>query len=346
MNDLVKLPNINKMVRQKDVLGRVYKFKSNSECLGLGIPIIVLLDKSSADSFYLDVEDGADDVPISPTPKKGYAIQLQLRNYLEWYRGDTGRFIPSMPKYSCLKIDSYGEVPIQIKTALEQHLRDSPVHAPSFDCEDCDRCFDSAEALQQHLRNAPAHAPSFDCKTCDRSFGNDKALKQHLRDSPIHQQDTETPLDVFFHSFPTFDYDPFLPPATSYANLRKHEKWRRGDAESDDAWNRYQDALQSELQMWYGAENDLIAWHALCRAIGIKPLPKTCEQCKEIVRRTHINIIDLIEWGRSNRKDKVRTFNKVAELQAYTKETNKIFNNRSDQEGGNGVLRHLLRKIF
>jgi hypothetical protein len=167
-------------------------------------------------------------------------------------------------------------------TALQQHLRDSPVHAPSFDCDDCDRSFDSEEALQQHLRDSPAHAPSFDCETCDRSFGSEEALQQHLRDSRIHQQDTETPLDIFFRSFPTFDYDPSLPPATSYANLRRHEGWRRGSAASDDAWNRYQDALQSELHMWYGAENDLTAWHALCRAIGVEPLPKTCEQCEEV----------------------------------------------------------------
>ena len=35
------------------------------------------------------------------------------------------------------------------KTALEQHLRDSPVHAPFFDCDDCDRSFDSEEALYE-----------------------------------------------------------------------------------------------------------------------------------------------------------------------------------------------------
>jgi hypothetical protein len=146
----------------------------------------------------------------------------------------------------------------------------------------CNSRFDSEEALRQHLRDSPAHAPSFDCDNCDRSFNNEEALRQHLRDSRIHQQDTESPLDVFFRSFPTFDYDPSLPPATSYANLREHKGWRRGSAASDDAWNRYQDALQSELHMWYGAENDLTAWHALCRAIGIEPLPKTCEQCEEV----------------------------------------------------------------
>jgi Zinc-finger double-stranded RNA-binding/Zinc-finger of C2H2 type len=107
----------------------------------------------------------------------------------------------------------------------------------------CNRRFESEEALQQHLRDSPAHAWSFDCDDCDRSFESEEALQQHLRDPRIHQQDTETTLDVFSRSFPTFDYEPSLPPATSYANLREHEGWRRGSAASNDVWNRYQDAL-------------------------------------------------------------------------------------------------------
>lgn len=162
--------------------------------------------------------------------------------------------------------------------SLQQHLRDSPVHARSFDYEDCDRSFNSEEALQQHLRDSPAHASSFDCGDGDRSFESEEALQQRLRDSRIHQHNTETPLDIFFRSFPTFYYDPSLPPATSYSNLQDYKGWRRGDSESKDAWNRYQDALQSEPHMWYGAEDDLTAWHALCRAIGVEPRPKTCDQ--------------------------------------------------------------------
>ncbi|PMD14933.1 hypothetical protein NA56DRAFT_650517 [Hyaloscypha hepaticicola] len=75
------------------------------------------------------------------------------------------------------------------------------------------------EALQQHLRDSQVHARSFDCDDCLRAFDSEEALQQHLWDPRIHQQDTETPLDVLFRSFPTFDYDPSLPPATSYANL-------------------------------------------------------------------------------------------------------------------------------
>ena len=34
--------------------------------------------------------------------------------------------------------------------------------------------------------------------------------------------------------------------------------------------------------MWYDAENDLIAWHAFCRVIGVKSFSQTCEQCEEV----------------------------------------------------------------
>ena len=42
----------------------------------------------------------------------------------------------------------------------------------------------------------------------------------------------------------------------------------------------------------------------------------------------------------------METFDDVAKLRAYTKETGKIFRNTLDQDGGNVVLRHLLRNIF
>jgi hypothetical protein len=149
-------------------------------------------------------------------------------------------------------------------------------------CSRCDRSFPSSWALQQHKRDSPAHAQSFDCDDCNRSFNSEDALEQHLRDSPAHHLVPETPLDAFFRSFPTFEYDPSQPPATSYAHLRAHKGWQRGEAASADAWDRYQDALEGELRLWYGEEDDLAAWHALCHAIGVEPPPQTCDQCEQV----------------------------------------------------------------
>ena len=105
----------------------------------------------------------------------------------------------------------------------------------NYGCVPCDRSFNSEDALEQHIRDSPAHALTFDCETCDRSFSSEDALEQRIRDSPAHQESLETPLDTFFLAFETFDYDSSLPPATSYRHLRENEGWRRGDVASDDA---------------------------------------------------------------------------------------------------------------
>jgi hypothetical protein len=139
-----------------------------------------------------------------------------------------------------------GDLHFSSETALQQHLHDSTNVIDLLIVK---------RLLQQHLWDSPVRAPSFDCETTDGSFSNE-ALGKHLHDSRIHQQDTETPLDVLFCSFLMLGYDTSLPPATSYANLREHEGWRRDDVASDDAWNRYQDVLENELHIWYGGENN------------------------------------------------------------------------------------------
>jgi hypothetical protein len=171
------------------------------------------------------------------------------------------------------------------QSALDQHLNSS-IHASEFICEDCDRSFGSQSALDQHL-NSSIHAPEFVCEDCDRSFSSQSALDQHLNSSihapKFHCEDfNDTPLDQFFLSYPSFEYDRSLPPAESFNSLRRNQRWRRGSLESDEAWDQYQKALKEEFKLWYGAEDDLGAWHALCRAIRIKPLPTTCEESEKV----------------------------------------------------------------
>jgi hypothetical protein len=106
------------------------------------------------------------------------------------------------------------------------------------------------------------------------------------------------------------------------------------------------------------------AWHALCRAIGLELLPRTCNQSEGVrshcinvadscccrshaVRRTHVNTVGLIAWGRrGDHEHRVQTFSSVAKLRAYTKMTGKVFHNTFDQGDGNIVLRYLLRKLI
>ena len=55
-------------------------------------------------------EDDGEYVPISPTPKDGYAVRIRLRNYHEWYS--------LLEKYWYLKIGEYYEVPVQMLDAV------------------------------------------------------------------------------------------------------------------------------------------------------------------------------------------------------------------------------------
>ncbi|KFZ19198.1 hypothetical protein V502_03790 [Pseudogymnoascus sp. VKM F-4520 (FW-2644)] len=214
-------------------------------------------------------------------------------------------------------------------------------------CNLCDRTFSNKKALKQHIRDSQAPAHSYDCKLCNRSFANEERLKQHIRTSPAHASLHNTPLDKFFQSYSQFAYDLALPPPESYARLKAHYGWHRHDADSDDAWDDYQSALKEELTLWFGAEDDIVAWHALCRAIRIRPLPITPKDCLKVVRTRHVNIVDLIEWGREGgdiSETNIQIFNSVTALSEYTKRTGKVFrNNLASSGNGNVVLEHLLR---
>lgn len=238
-------------------------------------------------------------------------------------------------------------------------------------CKPCNKSFKQEADLRRHLRYSPLHQSR--CETCDRIFSRD-GLQQHLQTARVHltgMSVTATPLDKFFLSFPSFAYDPSLPPATSYSRLQRHMGWRRESEGSGEAWHKYQRALEEEVKVWFGKEDDLNSWHTLCRAIGIKQPPPTIAACRsvrnprtyrlimhdcqpanklsQVVRNTHVNIVDLIEWGRRGSGERgVRVFRSQEALREYTTNERKIFPQssvRNDDGETNVVLRHLLRRL-
>ncbi|CZR69189.1 uncharacterized protein PAC_19089 [Phialocephala subalpina] len=115
------------MVQRKDVQGRIYHFKNKEVCENLGItgpdipdiihdlmflaPDIVPGKKHHITPHAFSQEDY---IPISPTPKKPYPIQLRLRSHFVWSRGSLVPAYPSLGPSSYLKIDEWYEVPIQM----------------------------------------------------------------------------------------------------------------------------------------------------------------------------------------------------------------------------------------
>lgn len=122
---------------------------------------------------------------------------------------------------------------------------------------------------------------SWTCPSCDNVF----SLKQKTSHSCAYSiPKSSGPLDNFFRSYPSFHYDASTPPATSFNSLRDHlaklYKWPHKCSERDRLWGRYQDALTEEFNLLFGVKDDLDAWHALCRAVRIEPLPTTCKDCR------------------------------------------------------------------
>jgi hypothetical protein len=62
-----------------------------------------------------------------------------------------------------------------------------------------------------------------------------------------------------------------------------------------------------------------------------------------VVKKKHVNIVDLIQWAREREIGQVKIFRTVKELSEYSYEEGKIYT--KDQLGQGAVLRYLLRHI-
>lgn len=150
----------------------------------------------------------------------------------------------------------------------------------------------SGATVAQHTKPKKREAPNttenpqptlWTCPSCDGVF----PLKQKASHScAISIPNSSGPLDNFFRSYPSFNYNASKPPATSFKSLEdyltKLRKWRKKSPERQRLWEQYQDALTEEFNLLFGVKNDLDAWHALCRAVRINPLPTTCKECRSV----------------------------------------------------------------
>jgi hypothetical protein len=104
------------------------------------------------------------------------------------------------------------------------------------------------------------------------------------------------PLDRFFRSFPSFPYDAQKSPDASFGKLLSGMRtWHTWNKKNPSTWKiyreevreGYQTALTREFNLWFGTEDDIESWHALCRAVRIRPLPLTCEDCQSVSNFSH-----------------------------------------------------------
>ncbi|KAJ5383502.1 hypothetical protein N7517_001413 [Penicillium concentricum] len=97
------------MASERDLAqGKIYTIRPISECFDLGIDATIIPHIITS-----TLDDGGDYVPISPTRKERYPIQLRLRNYPD-RNSEQILIISQLEKYSYLKIDECYEVPLQM----------------------------------------------------------------------------------------------------------------------------------------------------------------------------------------------------------------------------------------
>lgn len=147
-------------------------------------------------------------------------------------------------------------------------------------CELCDCSFGSQKALDQHLRNSPVHALSHECELWSFIW-QPGALDQHLRYLRVHFQLPKTPLNIFFQSFDGFTFDPNLPLSHLYKDSMVCAEVMKTPPEL--GIHNYQEVLTQEFKLWFGAEDNIAAWHSLCHAVRIELLPRTCFECEKVV---------------------------------------------------------------
>ncbi|RDX53154.1 hypothetical protein OH76DRAFT_77150 [Lentinus brumalis] len=149
-------------------------------------------------------------------------------------------------------------------------------------------------------------------------------------------------IERFFARFPEFDYQPTAPFLDEFKRLKELKEW--DDKAEEREKSKLQEAMVEQFTVMYGREeNDLLAWQRLCNALGVNPVPDTLHECRQLVSRTHVNLVDFIE-----RRDPGQTVQKFAseeDLRRYTHETEKYYN-RNAAKRRSSLLSRLLRHII
>ncbi|KAF9461432.1 hypothetical protein BDZ94DRAFT_1167669, partial [Collybia nuda] len=147
-------------------------------------------------------------------------------------------------------------------------------------------------------------------------------------------------LKDFFSEFELFTYNPAQPATEEFHRLSRLYGWDR--EETAEVRERFKNAMVKVFNDIYGTdENDINSWYGLCNVLNITPLPETLNGCRDKVRETHVNLVDLVDLPNSNKP--IEIFPTELELSEYSKKNHKIFPRENAYAGG--LLKFLLRKI-
>ncbi|KAF9043184.1 hypothetical protein BJ165DRAFT_1529278 [Panaeolus papilionaceus] len=164
------------------------------------------------------------------------------------------------------------------------------------------------------------------------------------------------PVEAFFRRYEnkpnvSFFYDPRASAPSNFKRLWQAHGFPEDDDERHDIYQfremkrQYHTALVDQFNQIFGMQDNIEGWRKLCRATGNTTPPSDIRECKAIMRRTHVNLIDLTEWIVSHGPSQfVTVFENVEQLSEYTILNEKIFPRKHLHAGD--ILKFFLRKIF
>ncbi|KAF7970579.1 hypothetical protein HWV62_23693, partial [Athelia sp. TMB] len=151
---------------------------------------------------------------------------------------------------------------------------------------------------------------------------------------------TASLIEKFFEQYPPFDYDSSQPVMSEFWRMCHYFGWNKKDEEQQEAREELKDAMVQQFNDFYGTDiEDINSWQILCGVLGISPVPQELKACREVVKRTHVNIVDLVD-----NVAHVEVFKSLQDLRTYTIEESKYFPKENAYAGG--VLKFLLREIL
>ncbi|RPA82064.1 hypothetical protein BJ508DRAFT_414328 [Ascobolus immersus RN42] len=171
------------------------------------------------------------------------------------------------------------------------------------------------------------------------------------------------PIHAFFRKYPTFNFNPAANYLDEFERLRKQQKWPTKkqlkkssnqktpqQLDKEEAYQRIKGAFGTAVAAAFGQDfgtnvEDLSAWREICEPLEIEPEQETVRGYKKLMKKTHVNLVDLHVYRRQRGVGVPRPelFRNVWELRKYTMEEEKIF---PKAQAKGTLLKFLLRKIF
>ncbi|KAI0033374.1 hypothetical protein K488DRAFT_47884, partial [Vararia minispora EC-137] len=158
---------------------------------------------------------------------------------------------------------------------------------------------------------------------------------------------SSTPLNDFFTSYSEFSYNPRRSATDEFYRMCDQFGWDSKDPPPDreDAHDEFRIALVQQFNESFGTDVDsLVSWQVLCEALGLKNIPATIRECRNIIDGVHVNLVDFVDGREGGTGRRPRIFDTETELSKYTRKTGKYF--PRDEAYAGGLLRYLLRHIF